>query len=242
MAAASHLFQDGGPALVAGGNMADRHRRLWGRVGLALLLVAILAAGSAAVALVDPTVFELSPKALVDFLRGWGAWSAAASIGLMVLHSFVPFPSEILALANGMVFGAVWGAVVTWTGAMLGAWFAFGLARLLGRSFVLMVLAERHRRALDTWTAAAGWQALLVARLIPVIAFNLVNYAAGLTRLGWWTYTWATAVGMLPLTVLTAIMGERMLDWGPWAWVAAAAGIGLLIAVSYRWRPRKVAD
>lgn len=222
--------------------MDDRHGQFWVRIGFALLLAAVLAAGSVAVALLDPSVFELSPKVLVDFLRGWGAWSALASIGLMVLHSFVPFPSEILALANGMIFGALWGAVITWTGAMLGAWFAFGLSRLLGRAFVFRVLADRHQRALDEWTAAVGWQALLVARLIPVIAFNLVNYAAGLTRLDWWTYTWATAIGMLPLTVLTAIMGERMLDWGPWAWVAAAAGICLFIAVSYRWRSRKTAD
>lgn len=222
--------------------MDDRHGQFWARIGFALLLAAVLAAGSVAVALLDPSVFELSPKVLVDFLRGWGAWSALASIGLMVLHSFVPFPSEILALANGMVFGALWGAVVTWTGAMLGAWFAFGLARLLGRAFVYRLLADRHRRTLDAWTVAVGWQTLLVARLIPVIAFNLVNYAAGLTRLDWWTYTWATAIGMLPLTMLTAIMGERMLDWGPWAWVAAAAGVGLLVAISYRWRPRKAAD
>jgi hypothetical protein len=47
----------------------------------------------------------------------------------MVAHSFVPLPAEIIAIANGMVFGAVVGSIITWTGAMLGAICAFALAR-----------------------------------------------------------------------------------------------------------------
>ena len=38
---------------------------------------------------------------------------------------------------------------------------------------------------LGLWIAAGWplWQVVLVARFIPVIAFNLINYAAGLTRI-----------------------------------------------------------
>ena len=52
-------------------------------------------------------------------------------------------------MANGMLYGALWGTVITWSGAMLGAWLAFGLARWLGRPFVLAMVPERHHRALD---------------------------------------------------------------------------------------------
>ena len=54
----------------------------------------------------------------------------------MVLHSFVPFPAEVVAMANGMLYGPLWGTLITWVGAMLGAYLAFGLARWLGRPFV----------------------------------------------------------------------------------------------------------
>ena len=53
----------------------------------------------------------------------------AASIGLMVAHSLVPFPAEFVIFANGMLSGPVWGVAITWTGAMLGAAFAFARAR-----------------------------------------------------------------------------------------------------------------
>ena len=58
----------------------------------------------------------------------------------------------------------------------------------------------------------------MVSRFIPVISFNLINYAAGLTRIHWWTFTWATAVGILPLTTLMVVLGDRLqtLPWQVW--------------------------
>lgn len=105
---------------------------------------------------------------ITDLIAAWGAWGAVVSMGIMVLHSFVPFPAEFLAIANGMVFGPVMGTLITWSGAMLGALLAFGLARLLGRSFVQRVLARRQAAWLDSWTGegAANW--IFLARFIPV--------------------------------------------------------------------------
>ncbi|MCW2242081.1 TVP38/TMEM64 family protein [Azospirillum canadense] len=201
---------------------------------MAIGLLAVLVGGGVIVVLNGSSV-ALSPGDLVALLRSWGAWGVLLSVGLMILHSFVPFPAELLSVANGMVYGAVGGAVVTWGGAMLGAWAAFGSARILGRPWVHRVLAEHHWRVLDDWSGRQGWRALLIARLIPVIAFNLVNYAAGLTAVSWWTFTWATAVGIVPMTVLTAVMGDRMLDGNVWAWAALGVAI-LLLGAGAWWR------
>lgn len=46
-------------------------------------------------------------------------------------YTFLPFPAEFVAIANGMVHGAFWGTVITWAGAMLGAFLSFGLTRLV---------------------------------------------------------------------------------------------------------------
>ena len=169
-------------------------------------------------------------------IRSWGPWGVAASIGLMVAHSFLPFPSEIVALANGMLYGPLWGSLITWTGAMIGASVAFGLARALGRPFVLRLLSEPRRRELEHWSRRQGGITLLVARLIPVIAFNLVNYAAALTHVSWWTFLWTTGVGILPLTILLSVLGENVLEMSLWIWLL----LGALVLVSWmalrRWR------
>ena len=168
-------------------------------------------------------------------IAAWGPWGVVASMGLMVLHSFVPFPAELLAMANGMLYGPVLGTAITWSGAMLGALLAFGLSRSLGRPFVDKVLARRHAARLDAWTGegAANW--IFLARFIPVIAFNLVNYAAGLTKISWWTFIWTTGLGILPMTALMVTMGASVhtLDWR-W-WLALMAGGLLAWLVLRRW-------
>jgi uncharacterized membrane protein YdjX (TVP38/TMEM64 family) len=165
----------------------------------------------------------MSVQQIEDLVASWGAWGPLVSVLLMVVHSFVPFPAELLASANGMLFGLVLGTAVTWVGAMLGALVAFGLARRFGRPLVLRLLSERHRRVLDTWTARSGAGGLLLARLVPAISFNLVNYAAGLAGVGWWTFTWTTAIGILPVTVASVLVGSHMIG-APWhVWVLSVA-------------------
>ena len=158
------------------------------------------------------------------------------SIALMVAHSFLPFPAEIIACANGMIYGPVWGTVITWTGAMLGASTAFGLVRALGRPFVQRVLSSRHQQQLAVWSRERGGAALLIGRLIPVIAFNLINYAAALTEISWWTFLWATGIGILPLTVLLNVLGDQMLTVPLWAWLLLG-GIAALtwVILHFHW-------
>ena len=180
-----------------------------------------------------------------DILVGWVqaglvvafALLYAVSIGLMQAHSFLPFPSEIIALANGMVYGPFWGTVITWIGAMLGAASTFALVRVLGRPFAYRFLSARHRDQIAVWSLDQGVHTLLIARLIPLIAFNLINYGAALTDISWWTFLWATGLGILPLTILLNVLGDGMLSMPAWAWLllfALAALIWLLPRGAWR--------
>ena len=205
-------------------------------LGLFLLGVALITG-----ALYLGTQGGFSAKAIENTIQSWGAWGVLASIGLMILHSFVPFPAEFLAIANGMVYGPLWGTVITWSGAMLGGFLAFGLARALGRPFVAMMVARKDWTVLDEWAAIRGGRLVLISRFIPVIAFNLVNYAAGLTRISWWTFAWATGIGILPMTTLMVVMGDRIetLAWQMWLLVGAGALV-LWFAFRHHFRPRQM--
>jgi len=185
-----------------------------GLLGVALLCIGI-------VAYFD---MEMSIQTFVETIHGWGVWGVAGSIGLMILHSFVPFPAEFLAFANGMLYGPYWGTLITWTGAMIGASVAFALSRRFGRPFVERMVSDRHWETLDDWAARNGWQAVLVGRFFPVIAFNLINYAAGLTKISWWQFLWTTGLGILPMTAIMVVMGDNMEHLGWEAWGALLIG------------------
>jgi len=175
---------------------------------------------------------QISIEEFEHLIESWGAWGVFAAIGLMVVHSFIPFPAEFVAIANGMVYGSFWGTVITWAGAMLGAFLSFGLTRLLGQPFVSKMVSSRRVRAIDDWVTHHGGKTLLLSRFIPVISFNLINYAAGLTRLSWWTFAWATGIGILPLTIIMVIMGDQMetLPWYAWGLLFMAGLVLWLLA------------
>ncbi len=206
-----------------------RHLLLFS-IGLALLALALsaLLIGGLDKGADFPNWPQVTLEEVVQFVRASGSWGVAASIGLMVLHSFIPFPAEFVAIANGLCYGPFWGSVITWTGAMLGAFLAFGLAKLLGRPFVDKMLSKNKSQQLDAWLLRHGASTLLFCRFIPVIAFNLINYAAGLTRISWWTFAWTTGLGILPLTILMVVMGDRMssMPWQMWL-ILIALGLPL---------------
>ena len=181
---------------------------------------------------------NLDVLVLAARIRDLGNWGYAAVVGLMVVHSFVPFPAEILALCAGAVYGTLWGAVLIWVGAMIGASLSFALARWLGQPFVSAVLGPKSCAKLDGWTAEQGAVALLVARFIPIIAFNLINYAAGLTRVSWGTFLWTTGLGILPLTVLMVWMGASMMEL-TWPWLLGLAAAGIVVVCCGHWWARK---
>ena len=194
-------------------------------------------AAAAAVWAFTTLEFDASVEGTAQRIRDWGMWGVAGSIGLMVAHSFLPFPAEIIACANGMVYGSWWGGVITWVGAMLGASFAFALVRSLGRPFVERMVPAKQWEQISLWSDDRGAAVLLVARLVPVIAFNLINYVAALTGISWWTFLWATGLGILPLTILLSILGDRMLSMPQWAWLALGVLAIAAWVVMHRWRP-----
>jgi uncharacterized membrane protein YdjX (TVP38/TMEM64 family) len=176
---------------------------------------------------------DLSVEGIERIAQGWGVWAPLVSIALMILHSFVPFPAELIAIANGMLFGPVGGTLVTWTGAMLGAPLAFALARRFGRPLVDRLVARQAWAGAEALHACCDARTLLLARLVPVISFNLINYAAGVLDVGWWRFLWTTGLGILPITVASVTLGSQLTGPMGDAWLAGSA---LLLALYLGWR------
>lgn len=216
-----------------GAGRGDTIRTIAALAAAAALLIGLGAVAVQALSARGIDITALSEADVESFVAAWGAWSAVGSVALMVLHSFLPLPAEIIPLVNGLMFGPWLGIALTWIGAMLGAVLSFALARWLGRPFVRLVISDARWRQVATIPVRPG--ALLLVRLVPLISFNLVNYAAGLLGVGWWTFLWTTAIGILPLTVAMVLVGGQILAAPLWAWALAVAVVLALCLLWRRW-------
>ncbi len=175
---------------------------------------------------------------LRDYILSFGAWAPIVSALLMILQALAaPLPAFVLAFANGLAFGAFWGGMLSLVSASLAAAVSFWIARLLGRGPVEALVGRSHLGAADRWFLRWGAYAILVARLVPIISFDIISYAAGLTRMGFWRFMLATAVGMSPATFLYAYLGGQAPQYVQVLLIAFGAVIaGAIVAAVLRRR------
>lgn len=170
-------------------------------------------------------------EGLKSYLLSFGAWAPIVAGLVMILQAIVaPLPAFVPALANGLLFGAVWGTLLTWSTAVIGALICFYIARTLGRPAVEKLVSRRAMKSVDTFFARHGNSAVLIARFIPLLSFSAISYVSGVTSISLWGYLWTTTVGILPGTVVFCVLGQNMTDMVKFIWYAVA-GISALIVL-----------
>ena len=168
---------------------------------------------------------------VVQFVENAGAWAYVLAPVLMIIVAILPIPAEIPAMLNGMLFGAWVGTGVTWGGGLVGALISFELARRYGRPIASRVLRPATVARIDGIALTASWPGLLAVRLIPTIAFTLINWAAGLTAIPRWTFAWTTALGILPGAIVFTVTGSGLGAVYRRSPFVGGALIGLAVAV-----------
>jgi uncharacterized membrane protein YdjX (TVP38/TMEM64 family)/rhodanese-related sulfurtransferase len=106
-------------------------------------------------------------------------------------------PGSILTIAGGALFGPVAGTFYSLTGATLGAMLAFLVARYLASGWVARRTGGRLAEFIKG-VEAEGWRFVAFVRLVPLLPFNALNYALGLTRIPLGQYVVASYLAMLP--------------------------------------------
>lgn len=156
----------------------------------------------------------------------------AAPLAFVLLYAALTValvPGSPASVAAGALFGPVWGTLLTVGGATLGAGGAFAIARGAGRRRVRRRLGPRAAR-LDEQLAGRGFLAVVALRLMPVVPFNALNYALGLTSVRGRDYLPATAIGIVPGTFALVALGSSLGDPGSPAFLAALALVVALVA------------
>ncbi len=203
-------------------------------VRLAVLVLLLAALGCWAVLGGSELLGEVRGR--VDSLGFWGPLVFALCYAVAVTSLL---PGSVLTASSGALFGLPLGAATVLAGATAGAALSFGIARWLGRPTVARYTGSGRLARLDAYLSRRGFVSVLVLRLVPLFPFSVINYGAGVSAVRFSPYLAATAVGIVPGTLVYTGLGGALRDPGsPLLWIALA---GLLVlSVGGWWAARRI--
>lgn len=204
-----------------------------------LIIVVLIAAG---IAVTHPAPLQFVAHLMTlnrvtevrSFVHKMGAWGPLLVILFMVLHSVTFIPAEVITITDVVLFGPVWGVVYAWIGSMLGAYLAFYLARTVGRPIVKRFVSDRVLTWFDDFIQQEGRKGVFILRFIPLISFNALNYACGLTNMTFWDFTWTTGIGILPAGIVMAILYQSAVGQKYALIGLTVVGVAMLVGFIFR--------
>ncbi len=198
--------------------------------GIAILALLVLAIEPLRDAVSD--VLSGRTGALRYDLRTLGVGGVLIVFLLALVHVVVWYPTEILNLASGYVYG-FWGALalmtVAWTVNGIVAYFVGSYA---ARPLLFRVIGQDRFERIERIAANAGAPTLLAMRLIPIVPFSFFSVVAGAARVRFSTYVWTTAIGYIPLTAVFVYLGSQLEELSPTdpvLWIGALVLIVLVL-------------
>jgi uncharacterized membrane protein YdjX (TVP38/TMEM64 family) len=139
----------------------------------------------------------------------WGLGAAGLLVPVHAVVAVSPFPSEVIALAHGAIYGFALGWPLTWAGWLLGALLEYRLFRRIA-SDVDATGAGR----LPGWLRRFPVEHplfLICGRLVP-FGNHAVNALAGSVRVPFRRFAWASALAFVPFSALVAAIGSGMVS------------------------------
>ena len=208
--------------------------------------ISITAALIIAVALA--TLLFIGPKTgNVENLRAtlisYGPCAVVISVGLMVGQAIIaPLPANVVTITNSLVFGPVWGSVLSWFSTVLGACLCFLLSKTFGKPFAEKIVGDSIHGAEDFFKKY-GLHAMFLVRIMPFVPFDAISYGAPLVGVPFSRFLLATAVGIIPSILVYSYVGRFIAGIYWWVLIAmlCASLIGVVIA-GLALRRRSVTD
>ncbi len=176
---------------------------------------------------------SLSPDSLRAWISQFGAAAPFIYLCLYAINTVTLLPPiAILSLTAGLAFGPVIGFLGIMAGAMIGSAATFFIGRRLGRGFVEKRMKGKFK-SLDEQLERRGFVTTLFFRLIPLVPYEVMNYAPGLSRIKFRDYWLATFLGLLPGAAVSAFFGNSLAEikTNPKGFIIALAALGALIAI-----------
>ena len=189
------------------GPRAARQRRPWLKLAFAALLLLALAGA-----------WRFTPLASLvtaDRITEWAhrfagsPWAPAFVISAYTPAALTLFPRSLITLFGVVAFGPWLGFAYAMCGILLAAFLSYCAGTWLDRGTVRRLAGPKLNHMIEQ-LRRRGLIAMTALRLVPLAPFVVEGVVAGAIRMSLWDFMLATAIGMLPGTLMATVFGHQL--------------------------------
>lgn len=170
-----------------------------------------------------------------EYIRSFGNKAIFAYIGLQIFQVVVALiPGQILEMASGYLYGLLLGCLITYTGILFGTLIDYGIAKILGRDFVELVIPKKDViKYTNLLNSKKGIAVCFVLYLIPGFPKDIVSYIAGLSGIDFKVFFIVSTVGRSAGLIGAVAMGALLVNknYTGFYVIGVIAVLGFILAI-----------
>ncbi len=149
-----------------------------------------------------------TPQSMKNYISSFGMLAPIIYIIMFTIIPLTLFPDAVLAIAGGMIFGVGIGTLYTIIGAVCGGTLSFFISRIFGRGLVEKLIKGKAEWFEDG-IEKKGFLFILILRLVPLVPFDVISYGAGLSKIKYKDFAFATFIGIVPGVWVYTNLGDK---------------------------------
>ncbi|MFT7616064.1 MAG: putative membrane protein YdjX (TVP38/TMEM64 family) [Candidatus Woesearchaeota archaeon] len=162
------------------------------------------------------TFFESDTQQIVTQLKDVGSFAIPLYVIFVILEVVLaPIPSVVLYTAGGLLFGAFFGAALTFVGNIIGAAICYLLARYFFAHYFDRKISKSKLQTFKKKTDKYGAYTIFFLRLNPFTSSDIFSYAAGIVHMRFIPFIISTAAGLFPLILIQTYIGADLISKSP---------------------------
>ncbi|SOC80931.1 Uncharacterized membrane protein YdjX, TVP38/TMEM64 family, SNARE-associated domain [Salinimicrobium sediminis] len=146
-------------------------------------------------------------------IRNWvgdfGWFGPLVLVLAMIAQMFLlVIPTILLMVVSVLAYGPVWGSCIIFVAVFSASTVGYFIGRYFGSVIVEKLIGHKTEKKIGDFIDEYGFWAVIVTRLNPFLSNDAISFVAGVLKMGYWKFIYATLAGIAPLTLFIAIIGK----------------------------------
>lgn len=129
-------------------------------------------------------------------------------IAMIAQMFLLVIPSIALMIVSILAYGPLGGSLIVFTAIFCASTVGYFIGRYFGPVIVEKLIGPKTEHKISDFLDDYGFWAVIVTRINPFLSNDAISFVGGILKVGYWKFIGATLLGIAPLTIFIAVIGD----------------------------------